>query len=89
MKYTRKIHKNWKYVLVFLEVPLLVHFLPGITSDMYFDVLQNPLDPVLTINIENNPSFTDEELIFQRNGAPKITYEMFVTIWRKLYSVTE
>lgn len=45
-------------------------FIPrNFTSDMYLDMIQNAIDPAFTVIIENNRTYTDEELIFQQYGA--------------------
>ena len=46
-------------------------FLPGnLTGDMYLDLLENAIDPALTNIIENDPAYSEQELIFQQDGAP-------------------
>lgn len=47
-------------------------FLPGnLTGDMYLDLLENHIDPILTEIIENNAgNYVEDQIVFQQDGAP-------------------
>lgn len=41
----------------------------NLTGDMYLELLQEAIDPALTVIVENNNDYLEDELMFQQDGA--------------------